>query len=118
VGPASDAVLVRVTARDRAGNVATDASDASARLRARPVVTRVVLKEKGAGYALKVKGTGFAAGAVVRINGEPVGVPVAFGRGALKAKGDAAALGLRPPGEPNTLVVEVDGLASAAVTFP
>lgn len=113
----SDAVLVRVTARDRAGNSGTDASDAAAHVRLRPEVSRVVLKPKGDAFSLKVKGSGFAAGAVVRVNGEVVGVPVTFAGGALKARGDAAALRLRPAGEPNTLVVEVGGLASTPVGF-
>jgi hypothetical protein len=114
---ASDAVLVRVTARDRAGNAGTDSSDAAARVRLRPTVSRVVLKAKGDGFALKVKGSGLAAGAVVRINGEVVGVPVTFAGGTLKVRGDAAALHLRPAGEPNTLVVEVEGLASVEAVF-
>jgi hypothetical protein len=113
----ADAVLVRVTARDRAGNAATDASDAAARVRLRPSISRVTSKPKGAEIALKIKGTNLAAGAVVRINGEAVGVAVAFSRGALKLHGDAAALHLAPPGATNAVVVEVDGLASAEAEF-
>jgi hypothetical protein len=113
----SDAVLVRVTVRDIAGNATTDASDGAARVRLRPSIARVTAKPKGSEVRLKIRGANLAAGAAVRINGEAVSVPVSFARGALGLRGDAAALHLRPAGETNTLVVEVDGLASAEAEF-
>jgi hypothetical protein len=51
------------------------------------------------------------------MNGEAVGVAVSFSRGALRLRGDAAALGLAPSGATNAVVVEVDGLASAEAAF-
>lgn len=113
------ALVVRVTARDRAGNASSDVSDQAASVRVRPEVTRVTLKSKGSGFVLKIKGSGFAPSAVVRVNGEALTVPVSFNAtsGALKIKGDAAALHLNDAGQPNTLVVEVDGLTSAEASF-
>jgi hypothetical protein len=116
---ARGALLVRVTARDAAGNSGSDQSDAAAEVRARPAVERVTLKPTGGGYLLRVSGTGLAANAAVRVNGEAVDVPATFdaARGRLRLRGGAEDLHLNPDGQPNTLVVEVDGLASAEVTF-
>jgi hypothetical protein len=111
----TDALVVRVTVRDHAGNGASDVSDGAARVRARPSVTTVSLKPKGTELLLRVKGTGFEAGATVVLNGEPLTTSVVVnGAGSsIKTRGDAAALHLRPAGETNTVVVVVGGLASA-----
>lgn len=114
-----DELLVRVTARDIAGNATTDASDAPAQVRARPEVSKVTSKPKGGDLQLKIKGSGLSGTVVVRINGETVAAPVSGGAsgGTLKLRGTAEALHLNPAGQTNTLVVEVDGLASSEFIF-
>jgi hypothetical protein len=85
----------------------------------RPVVDGVSVRVKGGNLVVKVRGAGFEPGAIVRINDESVGVtPVVAASGAqIKLKGDAAALRLKPPGQQNRIVVEVDGLISTEATF-
>lgn len=115
----SDDVIVRVTVTDAGGGAVSDASDGTLRLRARPVIDGVSVKVKGANFVLKVRGSGFEPGAVVRINDEIVAVPITVSAsgGQIKLKADAAALHLKPPGQRNRIVVEVDGLVSAEATF-
>lgn len=115
----TDGLLVRVTARDVAGNQSSDTSDAAARLRQRPVVTDVSTRSKGDAIVLKIQGDHLAVGATVALNGAAVAVPVKFNATtkSLKLKGSAASLGLNPPGTPNTIVVTVDGLSSPEASF-
>lgn len=115
----SDDVIVRVTVTDAGGGAVSDASDGTLRLRARPVIDGVSVKVKGANFVLKVRGSGFEPGAVVRMNDEIVAVPITVSAsgGQIKLKADAAALHLKPPGQRNRIVVEVDGLVSAEATF-
>lgn len=118
-GRASAEVLVRVLVRDSDGVETADASDAPSRLRARPVVESVSLKVKGPNLVLKVKGEGFAPGIAVRINDLTVDLAatVASSGAQFKMKGTAEALHLKPPGQRNRIVVEVDGLVSVEATF-
>jgi hypothetical protein len=74
-------------------------------------------RPRGPDVRIAIRGANLAPGAVVRINGEAVAVPVSFSRGALRLRGDAEALRLNPDGQRNALVVEVDGLASAEAEF-
>jgi len=118
-GDGSDAVLVRVAVRTEAGDAFVDVSDASARIRVRPAIASVTVKPKGTQVVLRVRGAGFAPGATVRINGEPVSatVAVAPSGASLKLKGDPAALHLLPSGQTNRIVVAVGPIASAEATF-
>ena len=117
-GKTTDALVVRVTATDGAGNAAEGVSDA-ARVHERPAIERVTARAKGDVVTVKIRGRALAAGATVRVNGAAVGVPVSYSAstGVLKARGTAGDLGLAPAGQTNTVVVVVEGLESAPATF-
>lgn len=118
-GKSSDAVLVRVTVRDAAGNTVSDTGDAPSRLRMRPAVERVTAKTKGTTITLKIRGAGFEQGASVRVNGVTVLPRVAYSASTatLKVKGTATDLNLLPSGQSNTVTVAIGGLESATATF-
>lgn len=118
-GQASESVLVRVVVGDTDGQETVDVSDAPSQLRLRPVIDSVSVKVKGANLVLKVRGEGFEPGLIVRINDLVVDLTanVAASHSQFKLKGSSAALHLKPPGQRNRIVIEVDGLESAEATF-
>ena len=66
---------------------------------------------------LKLKGTGFAAGSTIEVNGRAVAAPTKFvaAKGVLRVKATADALNLRPG--LNVLTVATSGRASRSFAF-
>ena len=69
--------------------------------------------------ALKLTGTGFAAGSSIAINGQTVSLPISFNarKGRLRVTGSASALGIVPGQNANSVVVTTAGRPSQPFVF-